>query len=249
MTNNFDIGITTFSLRYHFIETLVERIRAFAPGIRIFICINGEKEGNFNEDYRLKMINLCSKYPNIFPIFFAEMRGLSKMWNTLIIHSVHDNMLVLNDDIIVEDSGIFDNVSTYIQNGCVDGIAKINGSFSHFVVNRLFIQDLGYFDERLLGFGEEDGDITFRVIEKYNRGVGEIHAGGVTNVVSDIRHTHVAPGVGKYSLYNRKFTFEEKYKLNEGHISGMFGTTAVMLSPSVSQYPYEKYFHENKTKV
>lgn len=114
------------------------------------------------------------------------------------------------------------------------------------------MNELGYFDERLLGFGEEDGDITWRFIDKYKKPIGEMQTGGVVNIVSDIRHDYIKPGVGKYSLYNRKFMFEEKYVCGpeyEGHPVGMFGQPCKMVIETQSALPYEGYFLENKIKL
>ena len=94
--NNFDIGITTFSLRYDFVESLVKSIRTLGIDNNIFLCINGEKDSNFSEEYRQKILSLCLNYKNVFPIFFVETRGLSKMWNTLLIHSTKEDVLLLN---------------------------------------------------------------------------------------------------------------------------------------------------------
>jgi len=72
---------------------------------------------------------------------------------------------------------------------------------------------------------------------------------GIVHKHSDVRHENIKPGVGKYSLYNRQFMFDEKYKLGEGSIVGMFGTPATLLSPEVNQYPYEQHFEKNKANL
>ena len=69
--NNFDIGITTFSLRYDFVESLVKSIRTLGVDNNIFLCINGEKDSNFSEEYRQNILTLCLNYTNVFPIFFV----------------------------------------------------------------------------------------------------------------------------------------------------------------------------------
>ena len=71
MKNNFDIGITTFSLRFNFVESLISKIRELGIENNIYLCINGEKDSDFNEEYRKKILTLCSSYPKIFPIFFV----------------------------------------------------------------------------------------------------------------------------------------------------------------------------------
>jgi hypothetical protein len=249
--NNFDIGITTFSLRYDFVESLVKTIRTLGIDNNIFLCVNGEKDSNFSEEYRKKILNLCLLYPNVFPIFFVEMRGLSKMWNTLLIHSSKENVLLLNDDINLVNENMFEVVSNHIKSEEYYGLSKINGTFSFFVVNKNVIDELGYFDERLLGFGEEDGDITYRMLESKNKDVYQLYVQGVHNIVSDIRHTHVKPGIGKYSFFNRNFIFSSKYCCEnpKSKISGMFGMPCDKILSDVNLYPYEKFFKDNKEKL
>ena len=55
---------------------------------------------------------------------------------------------------------------------------------------------IGYFDERLLGFGEEDGDITYRLL-KVGVDVGNMSISNVRNIVSEVRHDHIKSGIGK----------------------------------------------------
>lgn len=249
--NNFDIGITTFSLRFDFINSLIKKIREFKIKNNVFLCINGEQNGDFDEDYRKKVLKLCYDYDNIYPIFFTEVRGLSKMWNTLIIHSSKKDMLILNDDIDIFTKEIFEVTSNHIISSEYFGLTKINNSFSFFIVNKKFIDELGYFDERLLGFGEEDGDITYRLMSKKNKGVCEISVNGVNNIVSEIRHNFIKPGIWKYSLFNREFMFKEKYKFeNDGrNIRGMFDDYCTPLLEDEKQYPYENFFNDNKHKL
>jgi hypothetical protein len=116
------------------------------------------------------------------------------------------------------------------------------------VANKLIIDKLGYFDERLLGFGEEDGDITFRFYELYGKDIQNIWVNGVQNIVSDIRHGFITPGVGKYSMFNRKYIFEEKYKKNESEngFRGMFDYPCDKILSDKNIYPYEKFFLDNK---
>jgi hypothetical protein len=251
MKNNFDIGITTFSLRFNFVKTLVKKIRDLGVENNIYLCINGEKESSFNEDYRKNILSLCLSQPNVFPIFFVETRGLSKMWNTLIIHSTKENTLILNDDIDLVNKNMFDVVSEHIESSEYYGLSKINDTFSYFVINKTLIDELGYFDERLIGFGEEDGDITYRMISKKGKDVYRLYVQGVYNIVSDIRHEHIKPGVGKYSWFNRDFTFNKKYNCQNAisGISGMFGMVCDPILTDEKLYPYEKFFKENKEKL
>jgi hypothetical protein len=173
------------------------------------------------------------------------------MWNTLIIHSTKENTLILNDDIDLVNENMFDVVSEHIESSEYYGLSKINDTFSYFVINKILIDELGYFDERLIGFGEEDGDITYRMISKKGKDVYRLYVQGVYNIVSDIRHEHIKPGVGKYSWFNRDFTFNKKYNCQNAisGISGMFGMVCDPILTDEKLYPYEKFFKENKEKL
>ena len=246
--NSFNIAITTFSKRFEYITTLIPQIRSFVDN-KIFLIINGEKNGNFNEEYRVNVLKLCASYENVFPVFFVETRGLSKLWNTAIIMSEVNDILILNDDISINTNEIFEKTISHINSTIYSGLTKINGSFSHLIVNKPMLDKIGYFDERLLGFGEEDGDITYR-LGKEKIPVNQFFTNGVINIVSDIRHDYIKPGIGKYSSFNRNFIYNDKYvpNLSSQH-KGMFDTPMDQRLEDKNQYPYESFFMENKEKL
>jgi hypothetical protein len=245
---NFDIGITTFSLRYDFVENLVKQIRNYTNN-NILLTINGEYGETFDEEYRKRILKLCLEHNNIFPIFFTEMRGLSKMWNSLVIHATNKDILILNDDISIESSNIFDVVLSHINSDEYNGLSIINDTFSFFVTNKDYVDDLGYFDERLLGFGEEDGDIMYRIRKKHNKQVDRLYCGDLTNIISDVRHTKVKNGIGKYSLFNREYIFNEKYKCYGDIYYFPSGIECDQLFDDIKLYPAEEYFNKNKNKL
>lgn len=245
---NYNIGITTFSKRFHLVSSLIEDIRKYTD-LKIFLCINGEIDNDLDEVYRKNILQLCIKYAHIYPIFFNEMRGLSKMWNTLIIHSNLDNILILNDDLKIRNGKIFESVKNVISNTNYSGLVKINNSFSHFIINKIIIHKIGYFDERLLGFGEEDGDIIYR-FEKNNIPINSIYVEGVDNLVSDIRHDLVKSGIGKYSEFNRNFIYNIKYKRNDySKYRGIFDYPMNLVIDDDMQYLHEKFYRKNKHKL
>lgn len=244
----YSIGITTFSSRLNFVSELIKDIRSFTE-LKILLCINGEKNGEFNENYRKKILQICLTYNNIYPIFFTEIRGLSKMWNTLVIHSDDDNILMLNDDLKINKDTIFRKVEHVITDPRYTGIVKINDSFSHFIINKVILHKLGYFDERLLGFGEEDGDILFRS-ETSGIPVGKIYVEGVINIISNVRNENIKNGIGKYSKFNREFVYNEKYTSNtDSTYRGMFDYPMQKVVEDLPQYTYEAFFRKNKHKL
>ena len=45
---------------------------------------------------------------------------------------------------------------------------------------------MGFFDERLLGLGEEDGDFFWRFYKKYKKEIPSVDVGFIDNVQSDL---------------------------------------------------------------
>ena len=241
----YTIAITTFSKRYHFLEDTLKKVREFNTESDVIICVNGEKDSNFNQEYREKVLNLCSLYDNVFPIFFVEIRGLSKMWNTCIINSPTEDILILNDDIRIHTGQIFSFTSSLINGDDYKGICKMRSTFSFFVVNKKLMNEVGYFDERLLGFGEEDGDMTHRLLCK-GISVQDCFVEGLDNIVSDIRHDEVMHNMCKYSKFNPSFMFRHKYKQVQEGTQGMFSFPCEKILEDQNPYPYECFFMENK---
>lgn len=247
---NYSIVITTFSKRFNYITILIGQIRKYSEA-KIYLVINGEKDGNFYEPYRKNILELSLKYDNIYPIFFTETRGLSKLWNTGIIAADQEDVLILNDDIEIHSNEIFDFCGSLMVQSFHYGLIRINSSFSHFIIKKGFINHLGYFDERLIGFGEEDGDIMYRLVKKdvYFM-MKDVYINGVQNIISDTRHDDIKPGIGKYSSFNREFIYGQKYVVNHSsRYKGMFDTPMDQLLPDLEQYPYERFHKENKNKL
>jgi hypothetical protein len=229
------IGITTFSKRFDMLVTLVSQLRRLTKD-KIIICINGEQNGKFDNEYRKKVLQLCAQNDDVYPIFFIEIRGLSKLWNTIVNTSNTNNVLMLNDDLELTSDILFYQLQEYLNSGHFKGLTKINNSFSHFLISKEHLNKIGYFDERLLGFGEEDGDITYRFL-KNNLTIDNININGFSNLVSEIRHDEVKSGIGKYSKFNRDYIYNKKYYPDtSSEIKGMFDNC----------YPLERYYLDNK---
>jgi hypothetical protein len=246
---DYTIAITTFSKRYNLLVDLIQQIRSFNKKTKILLMINGEKDGDFDNKYRLMILKLCAGFENIYPNFFIETRGVAKLWNSAIILSASENLLILNDDLELKMPNLFSDVETHLKSKEFSGLTKINNSFSHFIINKSIIDSVGYFDERLIGFGEEDGDITYRFI-KNKIHINNIHVNGIVNIISNIRHDHIESGIGKYSKFNRDFIYGSKYKPSKNSIiKGMFDVFMDQILEDKPQYPYEKFFRENKIKL
>jgi|LakMenE01Jun11ns_1017448.scaffolds.fasta_scaffold9942850_5 hypothetical protein len=223
--NNIDILITTFEKRYDLLVKLIESIRRFTD-CNIILLINGELEKEIPELYRKNILQLCLNTTNIIPYFFTEFVGLSKMWNRGVISSNKEYQLILNDDLLF-NKNILDNIE--LNN--INDILTINNCFSHFIINKKFLQEFDYFNEYLLGVGFEDSDFVRRYKKLYSKDVPTLYDDSISHSRSKITTDNMDNLFhNKYSVYNRNIYDN----LNLIHIN---------------PYPLEKYYRDNKHKI
>lgn len=247
------IGITTFEHRFdRYFVPLLDRIREYA-GNEVVVAVNGEHEREFGEEYRRRILSYLASRPNVYPVVFPRFRGLSKLWNSIIVHATGEHVLMLNDDVMIESREFLDEVCRALRrNG--GRTFLVNRSWSHFVLNRAEIDELGYFDERLLGIGEEDGDMTWRYIRRHGRPIASFSMKGFVNyaeeTVRSFRPTNIRTHSGtKYSLFNRKFMFTEKYGPDPEGIRGMFDEPVALKDPGKAQYPNERFYRLRRKEL
>ena len=243
------IGITTFEKRFDdYFTPLLAKIRSYENEAEIVIAVNGEHGKTFGEDYRRRMLEILSTHKNVFPIFFPAFRGLSKLWNTILIHASNEAVLMLNDDILIEDRKFMHRIA-HILNDNGGKSFLINHSWSHFVANKMEISNLGYFDERLLGIGEEDGDMTWRYIREYGAPMASHTIKGFKNYAEETMRQKPenikCHSESKYSLFNRRFVHDKKYRLSPQGIKGMFDNPMEMKDAGPEQYPNERFYRDH----
>lgn len=247
------IGITTFERRFQtYFVPLVEQLRGIDPDIELVVAVNGEHDRRFSESYRHDLFRFLADQPNIFPVTFPQFRGLAKLWNSIIINASHDHILILNDDVAITRKSFMDKVNLMLARN-QGRTFTINGSWSHFVVNRDEIDQLAYFDERLLGIGEEDGDMSWRYLERFGTAIADYKISGISNFSEETmaeRPTNVScHNDSKYSRFNREFIYQTKYRQDPGGIKGMFDTPMAVNDPLQRQYPYEQYYRANRKRL
>lgn len=249
--NNVSIGITTFGNRFdRYFVPLLSRLKEYAPETEVIVAINGEHEQTFDEVYRKRILEVVACHKKIYPIIFPQFRGLSKLWNSIIINATHDYILLINDDIMINDSSFMDCICSAIKKNKGRSFL-INKSWSHFLINRVEIDELGYFDERLLGIGEEDGDMTWRYISHFGREISSFKMKGFINYAEETVNTYKPINIkshsgSKYSFFNREFMFKEKYQPDATGLKGMFDEPVRIKDPGKKQYPNERFYHLHK---
>lgn len=246
------VGITTFKERYEkFFIPLINCIREIDNEIEIIVAINGNNKETFDQEFRKKILYFLSEKNNVYPVFFPEFRGLSKLWNTILVHSTNDIVFMCNDDIYIQNNEIFKIIKDIVINYKFSSF-KINTSWSHIVLDRNEVDMLGWFDERFLGIGDEDDDFEWRYEKNFGNRIKNVKIPGIINY----QDREYIPSVsqetcdGKYSLFNRSFMLHHKYEINPaGQKKGICEQPLIEKLPNLKQYPYEYFFKVNKNSI
>lgn len=248
----FSVGITTFKYRFEkYFVPLMEKIKSVAPDMEVIVAINGEHKVPLDEEYRSKILRYLSEKQNVIPIMFPCFRGLAKLWNHILITSTNDFVLILNDDIEINNEHFFkDLISLLIRNKFRS--FKLNNTWSHVLLNKWEVDQMGYFDERLLGIGEEDHDFEWRYGKHFGREFVNLEFPGII-AYWDPSSAPVNIKTGsfnKYSLFNNNFIFE-KYRIDEGQgeIHGTWPEKRLPVLDNLNPYPYEIFYKQRRAEL
>lgn len=243
------IGIVTFKQRKEMIKDLLGKLKSSIPDYAdIVLIINGNNDEEMTEEYRQEMLDLTKKYKSVYPIFCAEFKSLAKLWNTIVIFSKTEYNLILCDDVAFENKNAYEIIQSHIEN-TKEEFFKINNEFSHFVCTKSIMYKLGYFDERLCGFGEEDGDIVHRFIKMFGRTIPSISIPNLYNKAAyDLKNDKIEVFQQNKPRFNREFA-KLAYKEHPDGICGMNPTPIVKVIPDYQQYPYEDFVQKNKHNI
>lgn len=251
-TKPFSIVITTFDQRFEaYLVPLVNSIKTLRPDVEIIVMANGPAKGIFREEYRQKLLHFLADQKKCLPSIFPNFQSLAKLWNRGILTSSNEHILVLNDDLFIDTNislNFFDLLDSALEGE--PQTFKINNSFSHFVINKTELMKVGFFDERLLGIGEEDGDFVWRYHETFDREITSINIAGIDNIQSTLADSGYEKGIGNYSKFNRNFIKNEKYQeVIFGGYKGMFDKRSRKKLTDETQYPYEIFYQKNRYKL
>ena len=231
------IGITTFRNRFDDVSSQIRSIRTYDKNINILLAVTSNYNEKMPESYRKGILSLCSKYDNIYPLMFPGYTGLAKMWNNLIIHSTTSHIFVMNDDITFNNPMALNELRMHIQK---KEIFEVNWGFGTYVISKELASKIGFFDERFIAYGEEDGDFMRRYKEKYNKEIEKVPVANINNRIQNrLKHSYdtsmdsvIADGGAK-----PKINIEvAKKKLQENW-------------DELNQYPSEKFILENSHNI
>ncbi len=158
------IGITTYLDRYEtlFKPFLRQLIKIF-PDIEIIVTVNGHYDSTAQLKYLQQITAFTKQFHNVKVIGFEDAQSLSKLWNLLLLNSSSEILFIFNDDL--EISPLFRNRME--RSGILqERIALINQSWSHFMITKAIVKEVGWFDERFPAIGNEDEDYESRLALK-----------------------------------------------------------------------------------
>lgn len=240
------VGIVTFKERKEHVKQLIKSIREHdGDNFDIILMVNGNNEEKMDESYRKDILEFCASIPRCYPCILPEFKSLSKLWNNIVINSNTEYNFIICDDVYYSNNNILDNVKDLIIN-TKEEFFKINNEFSHFVLTKTILHNLKYFDERLLAYGEEDGDIIYRYEEMFNKKFPNFHIQGIGNMaLYHLKNKHSENHVDNKPLVNREIA-KLKYSPDPNGISVMGGPSCKKNLEDIQQYPYEIFVSKNK---
>lgn len=199
---NLAIVISTFQDRFFtYCLPLVQQIRSIS-NLPIFLVVNGKFDKvDKTDEYSDFLREVCS-YSRVFPICFNSLNGWASLLNTGIRHSDSQNLLIMNDDILIDSRLFNDDMRFVLGHVGHENLITINNSWSHFIITRQCIRDVGFFDERYLGIGEEDGDYFRRYSRHYGKFPMNENLGCFVSINDPSSDISLSKGIGKYSLFN-----------------------------------------------
>jgi hypothetical protein len=159
--NTFTLGITTYKERYEsYLKPLVKKLVYLFPETPIIIAVNGYHNQTEQEKYLLQISNWVKDFKNVSLITYKAPQGLCTLWNQILIKSISRKVFLMNEDIDISLNFKRD----LMECGILDvEFGLINGSFSHYMLNKSILKKVGWFDERFPGIGYEDHDYEIRM--------------------------------------------------------------------------------------
>lgn len=241
------ISIVTFKDRFELVKELIQNIRSFeGSGFDILLSINGNNEEETSEDYRSEILNFCAQTKRCYPFFYPEFKSLCKLWNQSVISSRTDYNFIICDDVSYLKANILNQIKNCIA-ATGEQFFKINNEFSHFVVTKKALHEVGYFDERFIAHGEEDGDMIYRYQDLYKKSFPDIYVAGLQNLACyDLQSANV-DYIDRKPTVNKKI-HNKKYEITSDGVEVMTSKIKKIWKDE-KQYPYEMFVLKNKHNI
>lgn len=236
------IVLTTFSDRFysHALPTL-NKLEEANLNREVFLVVNGDQGSRFDPVVRQAFLQKALEIMPVSPVCFGVGRGMAEMWNVGARLSSAEKVIFLNEDLMIDPSRAVEAIEAIESELDSFGLVILNDSFGHFGVTREALRTTGWFDERFLGFGEEDGDFIWRFLQHYPNGLSRLRHPGINNLSSSKGYERLdSSQVNKYSEFNYQF-LRAKYSFVEGPPEGSFGSRAIPAFPEPNRFPEDSF--------
>lgn len=213
----YSIGVVTYVARFEeFFVPLIKQLVEVFPDREIVCIINGHYDKTLQINYLKKVTAFLSRFSNVRYITNEVNQPLSKCFNWLLMMSYAPKMLILNDDISLNLLFRLDFEKRLLDSN--NDLFVINHSWSHFLISKQFVKEIGWFEERLPATGYEDGDYQIRIRDK-GKQVARVTCHGIINYIAPQTNAGWADislmmQGGKSSAVNSEF-LAKKYECNE----------------------------------
>lgn len=247
---NYSIAITTFNGRFELFKNLLDKIKSQRPEIETLVFVNGLTNKEFDEEYRKQILEFLSPYKNTFPMVFPEFISNTKMWNLSCQFITNDKVLLIQDDLDIEDT-FFDDFDGVMSSNNFDKCFILNGSFSSFLLDKYVVDELNWFDERYIGLGHEDG--TFH--NAYRERFGVLPSVIIPSMCNSV---DVNFKQWQWDLLNneerlvgqRLCRHSQRYSEFNNEINDAIRAKQPVYGVvEQRQYPYQKFYWDNKHKL
>ena len=252
--DKFSIVLSSFFLN---IDSSIRPIIDYLSNMKIenevYLTLNlGFK--NFDKTYlRKNIIKFLIPHDNIFISLNPNFTGLSKLWNRAISNCTHDWILVISDDICIQGDlkDFFEKIDLIIDLKKTD-LILINDNFSCFLLNKKVFDNVGFFDERLIGMGEVDKDFLFKYFKFYKSSAKSLFFNQFKPLKiteydflnSDDIKLISEKNNNPYAGFNSEFLLKKYIKSKEG-IMGPFSEKYILKDNEHNHYPYENFYRKN----
>jgi len=146
----FSIGIVTYIIRFSIFRKVLSQIRQAFPGTRLIVAVNGYYKPYLQRRFLARFEACLGGFADIDLIAHHKPQSLSKLWNEIILASPTEKIFIVNDDI---DVALHFGTPFRASRILDKEMAIINSSWSHFLISKHTIAQVGWFDERLFGIG------------------------------------------------------------------------------------------------
>lgn len=212
----YSIGVVTYVARFEkFFMPLIKQLVEVFPDKEIVCIINGHYDAPLQIDYLKRITVFLNQFSNVHYITYEKHQPLAKCFNWLALMTFAPRILILNDDVSLNLLFRRDFEKNLKKN---DSFFVINHSWCHFLISKNFVKEIGWFEERLLGTGQEDGDYQNRIWAS-GKQIAKVICHGIINYIAPQENagwtdiSAVSNG-GKTSAVNDEF-LDKKYSCDK----------------------------------